>query len=59
MIAGNFLDLTRNVEPTGEKHNTILSCRRTRSMKNFQQFSRVSNIPAPFTSLRTPANFGQ
>ena len=47
VTAGNFLPLTRSVVPTGEKHNTTFSCRRTRSMKNFQQFSLVSCRPAP------------
>jgi len=49
MMAGNFRARIRKVDPTGEKHSTTLSWRRTRSMKNFQQFSRVSSIPAPFT----------
>lgn len=47
--AGNFLDLTLKVDPTGEKHNTTFSCFLTRSIKNFQQTSRVSGKPAPFT----------
>ena len=51
MTAGNFLPLTRRVLPTGEKQRTTFNCRRTRSMKNFQQFSLVSWIPAPFTSF--------
>uniref|UniRef100_A0A1B0BD91 Uncharacterized protein n=1 Tax=Glossina palpalis gambiensis TaxID=67801 RepID=A0A1B0BD91_9MUSC len=54
-MAGNFLARIRNVEPTGEKHKTIFNCLRTRSIKNFQQFSRESTRPAPLTSLRTPA----
>ena len=54
MTAGNLRDRTLKVEPTGEKHSTTLSCLRTLSMKNFQQFSRVSKIPAPFTSFLTP-----
>jgi hypothetical protein len=49
MMAGNFRARTRKVDPTGEKHSTTFNWRRTRSMKNFQQFSRVSSIPAPFT----------
>uniref|UniRef100_A0A1A9ZDH3 Uncharacterized protein n=1 Tax=Glossina pallidipes TaxID=7398 RepID=A0A1A9ZDH3_GLOPL len=55
VMAGNFLARIRNVEPTGEKHKTIFNCLRTRSIKNFQQFSRESTRPAPLTSLRTPA----
>jgi len=51
---GNFLPLTLNVLPTGEKHSTTFSIRRTRSMKNLQQLSRVSSSPWPLTSLRTP-----
>lgn len=49
VMAGNLRERTRSVEPTGEKQSTTFSWRRTRSMKNFQQFSRVSSIPAPFT----------
>ena len=54
--AGNFLLRTRSVVPTGEKQRTTLSMRRTRSMKNFQTFSRVSCIPAPLHSLRQAEN---
>lgn len=49
--AGNLRDLTRSTDPTGEKHRTTFNCFLTRSMKNFQQFSLVSKIPAPFTLL--------
>ena len=52
--AGNLRARTLIVDPTGEKHKTTFSWRRTRSMKNDQQFSRVSMIPAPFTSFLTP-----
>lgn len=47
--AGNLRERTRRVEPTGEKHRMTLISRRTLLMKNFQQFSRVSCIPEPFT----------
>lgn len=47
--AGNLRERTRSVEPTGEKHRMTLISRRTLLMKNFQQFSRVSCIPEPFT----------
>lgn len=50
--AGNLRDLTLKVDPTGEKHRTTFNWRLARSMKNFQQFSRVSKIPAPFTWIR-------
>lgn len=50
--AGNFRARTLSVEPTGEKHNITLRSRRTLSMKNFQQFSRESNKPAPLTCIR-------
>lgn len=51
--AGNFLPLTLKVDPTGEKQSTTFSCLLTLSMKNFQQFSLVSCIPAPLTSFLT------
>lgn len=41
-IAGNFLALILNVDPTGEKQRIIFNSRRTLSIKNFQQFSLVS-----------------
>lgn len=47
--AGNLRARIRKVAPTGEKHKTTFSWRRTRSIKNFQQFSLVSRRPAPFT----------
>lgn len=47
--AGNFLDLTRRVDPTGEKHSTTFNCFLTLSMKNFQHTSLVSGKPAPLT----------
>lgn len=53
-MAGNLRARTRSVDPTGEKHSTTLSWRRTRSMKKDQQFSRVSIIPAPLTSFLIP-----
>ena len=52
-MAGNFLPRILRVDPTGEKQRTTLSCFLTLSMKNFQQFSRVSGMPAPFTSFLT------
>lgn len=50
--AGNLRDRILKVEPTGEKQSTTFNCRRTLSMKNFQQFSRESNSPAPLTCKR-------
>ena len=50
IIAGNFLPLTLSVLPTGEKQRTTFNCFLTLSMKNFQQFSLVSGIPAPYKS---------
>lgn len=47
--AGNRLDRTLNVLPTGEKHRTILMDDLTLLMKNCQQFSLVSGMPADFT----------
>ena len=52
-IAGNFLPLILKVLPTGEKQSTTFNCFLTLSMKNFQQFSLVSGIPAPLTSFLT------
>ncbi len=51
IIAGNFLPLTLSVLPTGEKQRTTFNCFLTLSMKNFQQFSLVSGIPAPYKSI--------
>ena len=53
-MAGNLRLLTLRVVPTGEKHSTTYSCLRTRSIKNDQQFSLVSCMPALFTSFLTP-----
>lgn len=44
--AGNFLALILSVEPTGEKQRITFRFRLVLSIKNFQQFSRVSGIPA-------------
>ena len=51
--AGNLRPRILKVEPTGEKQRITFNCFLTRSMKNFQQFSRVSEIPALFTSFLT------
>lgn len=52
MVAGNLRPLFRKIGPTGEKQRTIFKCRRTLSMKNFQQFSLVSAIPVLLTYCR-------
>jgi hypothetical protein len=47
--AGKRLARILKVLPTGEKHNTTLINDLTLLMKNIQQFSLVSDKPAPFT----------
>ncbi len=48
-MAGNLRLRFRKTGPTGEEQSSIFKYRRTRSMKNLQQFSQMSVNPVLLT----------